>query len=197
MSTTRRSASDRSPRRSEKVAGPPIEVLNRQRHCGVDRARAAQLARLVLDQIGHGDSSLQIVFVRDRRMRELNRTYRGIDRPTDVLSFAYHETVELEEEGEAGQGSPEHLADPGNLGDLVISVETAQRYAAEAGIDFQREIDQLVLHGTLHLAGYDHEVDNGEMNRLERRLRQRLFPADGSASLSFDQPPTRQAWKPK
>ena len=191
MSTTRRSASDRSPRRPEKIAGPPIEVLNRQRHCSIDRARAAQLARRVLDQIGHGEASLQIVFVGDRRMRQLNRTYRGIDLPTDVLSFAYHETADPEEEGGAPQASPDHPADPENLGDLVISVETAQRYAAEAGIDFQREIDQLVLHGTLHLAGYDHEVDNGEMNRLERRLRLRLLSTDGAASPSLDQPPAR------
>jgi probable rRNA maturation factor len=191
MSTTRRSASDRSPRRPEKVAGPPIEVLNRQRHCSVDRARAAHLARRVLDQIGFGEAALQIVFVGDRRMRQLNRTYRGIDRPTDVLSFAYHETADSEEGSGTGQASPAPLADPKNLGDLVISVETAQRYAAEAGIDFQREIDQLVVHGTLHLAGYDHEVDNGEMNRLERRLRQKLLPPDAAPLPSLDQPQTR------
>ncbi|MFZ4626823.1 MAG: rRNA maturation RNase YbeY [Blastocatellia bacterium] len=191
MSTTRRSTSDRSPHQSQKVAAPPIEVLNRQRHCSIDRTRAARLARRVLDQIGLAEASLQIVFVGDRRMRQLNRTYRGIDRPTDVLSFAYHETADPEEESGEGQASPDHLADPENLGDLVISVETAQRYALEAGIDFQREVDQLVLHGTLHLAGYDHEVDNGEMNRLERRLRQRLLATDGVASPSLDQPPTR------
>ena len=123
-------------------------------------------------------------------MRELNRTYRGIDRPTDVLSFAYHETADPEE----------MLEEPGYLGDLVISVETAARYAAEAGIGFSREIDLLVIHGTLHLAGYDHETDQGEMSRLERRLRQRLLPPDAPSIPSpttEKQTSTRRSWNPK
>ena len=98
-------------------------------------------------------------------MRKLNRDYRGIDKPTDVLSFAYHEA----EDSIAEQGGPQHL------GDMVISIETAERYADERGLSFEREIKHLVIHGTLHLAGYDHETDNGEMNRLERKLRKALL----------------------
>ncbi len=98
-------------------------------------------------------------------MQRLNRDYRGIDRPTDVLSFAYHESGAL----------PGTLQDAGHLGDLVISVETAARDAAELGLSFERELEHLVIHGTLHLAGYDHETDNGEMSRLERRLRRILL----------------------
>lgn len=167
MSTTKRSAS------SSGQAVTPIEVTNRQRTHPIDRAAVTSLSRAVLDAIGEESATLNIIFLRDRRMRELNRNWRGIDRPTDVLSFAYHEMVD-------GDDGPAMMADDGerNLGDLVISVETAARYAAEFGISFEREIEHLVIHGTLHLAGYDHETDQGQMKRLENRLRKRLLSTD-------------------
>ncbi len=147
------------------TAGPLIEVVNRQRTKAVDAKRAAQLARAVLNKIGEGEAALTISFIRDRRMRQLNRAYRGLDEPTDVLSFAYHES----------EDDYEFAAAANHLGDLVISVETAERYAGELGLSFARELDHLVIHGTLHLAGYDHETDHGEMNRLEKRLRKQLL----------------------
>ena len=159
MSTRARSTSETARQ------APAIEIVNRQRLKTVDGPRAAQLARQVLDKIGQPAATLTISFIRDRRMRELNRDYRGLDKPTDVLSFAYYETAEAWESAEAD----------GHLGDLVISVETAARYAAELGLSFAREIEHLVIHGTLHLAGYDHETDHGEMNRLEKRLRKQLL----------------------
>jgi rRNA maturation RNase YbeY len=152
MSTTRRSTSSR------------IEIINRQRLREIDRGRAAELSRSVLDRIGRTDAVLTVTFIRDRAMRRLNRDYRGIDGPTDVLSFAYHE----EEEAPA-------CDETSHIGDVVISVETAGRYARELGLSFDREIELLVIHGALHLAGYDHETDNGEMNRLERKLRKELL----------------------
>lgn len=106
-----------------------------------------------------------MTFIRDRRMRELNRDFRNIDAPTDVLSFAYHE----------GPDTDEPHGDAAHLGDLVISTETAARYAGKFSIAFSLEIQHLVIHGVLHLAGYDHETDNGEMNRLEKRLRRELL----------------------
>lgn len=148
---------------------PVIEVVSRQRSHRIDRRRAASLARAVLDAIGESAATLSVIFVRDRRMRELNREWRGIDLPTDVLSFAYHE-VASEDEGPPVEGD-----DCRHLGDLVISVETAERYAERYGISFEREIDQLVIHGALHLAGYDHETDRGQMSRLEKRLRRSLL----------------------
>jgi probable rRNA maturation factor len=98
-------------------------------------------------------------------MRRLNRDYREIDKPTDVLSFAYHE----------GEEAPRPWDEPRYLGDVVISVETAERYARELNLGFDREIDHLVIHGALHLAGYDHETDDGEMKKLERKLRRELL----------------------
>ena len=143
----------------------PIEVVNRQRVKTIDLSRAAQLARAVLDGIGEREATLTLSFIRDRQMRQLNRDYRGIDKPTDVLSFAYLEA--------ADEFAFNH--DDTHLGDVVIAVETAERYAAEQGLTFAREIEWLVIHGTLHVAGYDHETDHGEMNRLEKRLRKQLL----------------------
>jgi probable rRNA maturation factor len=138
-----------------------IEVLNRQRQRKIDRRAVARLSRQVLDRIGREGATLTIAFTRDQQMQRLNRDFRGLDKPTDVLSFAYHETTD--------HNSSDHL------GDVVISVETAARYARELGLSFDREIQHLVIHGTLHLAGYDHETDAGEMNRLERKLRNTLL----------------------
>jgi probable rRNA maturation factor len=138
--------------------------LNRQRLRPIDRAGVARLASEVLNRIGRGGEAATITFIRDRRMRRLNHDYRGVDGPTDVLAFAYHEG------GERGRGQG-----PGHLGDVVISVETAERDARRLGLAFDRELDALVIHGLLHLAGYDHETDRGEMNRLERRLRKELL----------------------
>ncbi|MEY4167341.1 MAG: hypothetical protein RIR52_1165 [Acidobacteriota bacterium] len=181
MSTTVKSASDSGNSRKTKQdtagrtdAASPVEVINRQRSHQIDRQRVAGLAQSVLDAINEPAASLSIIFVRDRRMRELNRQWRGMDRPTDVLSFAYHENDE--ENGPLAMGD-----ECQHLGDVVISVETAERYAAKYGISFGREIDQLIIHGTLHLAGYDHETDEGQMNRLEKRLRRKLLPEDGEA----------------
>jgi probable rRNA maturation factor len=152
MSTTRRSTSSR------------VEIINRQRLRKIDRGQAAALSRAVLDRVGRADAVLTVTFIRDRAMRRLNRDYRGIDGPTDVLSFAYHE----------GEEAPA-CDETSHIGDVVISVETAGRYARELGLSFDREIELLVIHGALHLAGYDHETDDGEMNRLERKLRKELL----------------------
>ena len=162
MSTTKSSASKIQPKEHKSA---PIEVFNRQRLHLIDRLAVAGLARAVLDRIGRGEATLAVTFIRDRRMRELNRDFRRIDAPTDVLSFAYQD----------GMSADEPAGEPGHLGDLVISTETAQRYARKFSIDLAREIEHLVIHGALHLAGYDHETDNGEMNRLEKRLRRQLL----------------------
>jgi len=149
--------------------GPIIEVLNRQRRRAINRPQVARLAHEVLARIGRSDAAATITFIRDPLMRRLNRDYRGIDAPTDVLSFAYHES--------GGETRNEHGVC--HLGDVVISVETAASYARRLGLTFDREIQTLVIHGVLHLAGYDHETDHGEMRRLEHRLRKELIASRG------------------
>lgn len=105
-------------------------------------------------------TSFTTALVSDRRMKQLNELFRGKDTTTDVLSFP-HEPDEFD-------------PDKNNLGDIVISVEQAQRQAAENGLTLEGEIKQLILHGLLHLCGYDHETDKGEMNARELELREKL-----------------------
>src|SRR5690348_3037383 len=131
-----------------------IEVVNRQRGRKIDTQTWESFAANALDAIGKHGSSATIAFVSDTSIRQLNRQFRSIDKATDVLSFP----AEEEE----------------NLGDIAISVQTAAAQAKENGLTFDGEIAQLILHGLLHLSGYDHETDNGEMNRLELRLRKKL-----------------------
>lgn len=147
------------------VASAQIEVINRQRLHKLERGQIVLLGQAVLQRIGRDDKAATITFIRDAEMHRLNRAYRNIDKPTDVLAFAYHE----------GLSDNELPLEPDHLGDVVISVETAQRYAQEQEISFATEINWLVIHGLLHLAGYDHETDNGEMRRLEKRLRKELL----------------------
>jgi probable rRNA maturation factor len=133
-----------------------IEVVNRQRRFKIDTEAWTTFATKALAAIGNDEPSATIAFVSDRKIRELNRQFRGIDKATDVLSFP--------------ADGPEEL----NLGDIAISTETAATQAKENDLSFDNEIAQLILHGLLHLSGYDHETDNGEMNRLELRLRRKL-----------------------
>jgi len=132
-----------------------IDVVNRQRSQKITVATWVQRAADMLKAIGKSDSSATVAFVSDKKIRELNRRFRNIDKPTDVLSFP----------SDCGED---------DLGDIAISVETAARQAKQNGLTLEGEIAQLMLHGLLHLSGYDHETDNGEMNRLELRLRKRL-----------------------
>lgn len=131
-----------------------IEVVNRQRGQKVDTEAWATFAEKALDAIGKNRSSATIAFVSDKSIRKLNHQFRNVDKPTDVLSFPAEEK--------------------GNLGDIAISIDRAATQAKVNGLTFETEIAQLILHGLLHLSGYDHETDNGEMNRLELRLRKKL-----------------------
>jgi probable rRNA maturation factor len=137
------------------VAAAPLRVvvLNKQaRPVPAARLRRA-LGRAARWLRARGE--LTLVLCGDRRIRALNRRYRRIDRPTDVLSFP-------------GPGGAD------GVGDVVISVETARRNARRVGRGLERELEVLALHGFLHALGYDHETDNGTMERLETRLRRRL-----------------------
>jgi len=131
-----------------------VEVVNRQRKKKITTDPWSLRAEQMLKAIGRSNESATIAFVSDSKIRELNVKFRGIDKSTDVLSFP------------AGE--------PDNLGDIAISLETAARQAKENGLSFNDELAQLMLHGLLHLSGYDHESDNGEMNRIELKLRKRL-----------------------
>ena len=142
-----------------------IEVVNRQRRIRVDRRQVARLASNALAALDRGDESVTVAFVRDGAIRSLNHKFREDDRVTDVLSFPAF--TERARDSRAGNDE--------SLGDVVISTDTALRQAREAGHSFEREVSELLIHGVLHLCGYDHESDSGEMNRLELKLRRKLL----------------------
>jgi probable rRNA maturation factor len=108
------------------------------------------------------DSELSIVITDDEQIREINRDYLDRDRPTNVISFAM-------QEGEGGG------LQPGLLGDVVISAETAARDAAEAGLPFESELFFLLLHGILHLLGFDHERGSEEDARIMEEKEREVF----------------------
>ena len=152
-----------------------IDFVNRQRLVTIDRQHIKQVATAVIVVLGkienqpRQNASITIVFVRDSKIRELNRDYRGKDYATDVLSFP-----------SKTEGTIDDFVEANYLGDIVISVDAAIRQAKEAQISFEREVEELVIHGILHLYGYDHENDNGEMNRLEIRIRKRVLDSSGN-----------------
>jgi probable rRNA maturation factor len=138
----------------------PVYLTNATRKSGLDVRAIERTAADLLAAVGERDSSVSISFVRDPKIRELNRAFRGQDKPTDVLSFP------LVEPGDAYPGA-ERL-----LGDIVISLDTARRQAADYDAPLGREVERLLIHGLLHLLGHDH-LETGErraMEAEERRL---------------------------
>ena len=108
--------------------------------------------------------TMTVALISDARMRALNQQYRGMDYATDVLSFPF---------AKSRDSNPRPQASSPHLGDIVIAKGVAQRQARAAGHDRTEELRILALHGLLHLLGYDHERDSGQMARLERKLRQK------------------------
>ncbi len=135
---------------------PPLRVtfIDRQRR-RIPAARLTRVLRGAARALRVG-GELALVLCGDARMRSLNRRYRRKDRTTDVLSFA-------------GPGGDE------GIGDVVISAATAARNARRFDRSLDQELEILALHGFLHTLGYDHETDDGEMDRLESRLRKKLI----------------------
>lgn len=130
----------------------------------------AQFLRVAQDA-ARLEGQVTVLLTTENAIRRLNRQFRGIDKATDVLSF------------------PAAVAAfPGIAGDIAISVPTAQRQAMEQGHALTDEVKILILHGLLHLSGYDHEVDNGRMERRERLLRRRLGLPQGLIERSTNAP---------
>ena len=134
-----------------------IHYHNRTRGSGLDARRLKNAARALLREVGEEDSTLSLTLVDDPTIRVMNREHRGKDKPTDVLSFPL----------EPHPGMPERL-----LGDVVISVDTARRQAAEYDAPLENEVRRLLIHGILHVMGHDHEhaEERAVMEAEERRL---------------------------
>lgn len=138
-----------------------IEVVNRQRKVTLNLPRWEKFSAAVLGVMPGKPSGVTVAFVSDRMMSALNRRWRGKSGTTDVLSFPA-----AQDEFETIEGS--------TLGDVVISVEQAARQAKENKLSLDEEIAQLILHGLIHLSGFDHATDDGEMDQLELQLRKKL-----------------------
>ncbi|MDQ3636112.1 MAG: rRNA maturation RNase YbeY [Acidobacteriota bacterium] len=138
-----------------------FEIINQQRKIKINPQEFKAFIQKSLDKIPETEGKiLTIAFVSDKKIKDLNNQFRNKNSVTDVLSFIYE--------------SDEFEADENYLGDVVISVEQAKKQALENDLTLDLEIKQLILHGILHLCGYDHETDKGEMNKLELELRAKL-----------------------
>lgn len=129
-----------------------VNVFNRQRRLPVDRLALREFLVRACRRL-EADQGVSVVLTNDRTMTDFNQRFRSRDKATDVLSFPNDSSLPEEES---------------YLGDIIISVETADRQKRS---DLLEELKTLVLHGLLHLMGYDHETDTGEMRTLEVQLR--------------------------
>ncbi len=140
------------------------EVTNRQRKYRIDRQSIIKNTDDILSMCGAGDAEISILIVNNRAMKTLNMRYRGMDKPTDVLSFLPSPAPVIYKGGEAGKGKPVRF-----LGDIVISMEKIHAQAAERGHSPDMEFKILLTHGILHLLGYDHELSSSEAQRMRRK----------------------------
>lgn len=146
-------------------------ILNHQRRMRLALQPLSKFAERVRRELGFPEQSVTICFVSDPAMARMNRKFREKAGATDVLSFPVRRRRIRRQPSPV---SAKQKSANDYIGDIVISPETAQRYAQKHSRRLAVELRVLILHGMIHLAGYDHEVDDGEMMRLERRLRRRL-----------------------
>ena len=137
-----------------KLPAETYTLINKQRTHAINRKALRGFLHELVPELGIRQQSFSIVFITDQMIQRYNDQYRGFDRPTDVLSFS---------------------GDQLYLGDILISSETAYNQALKSKtLSFERNLQRLILHGLLHLMGYDHETDDGQMRTIERRLRRRF-----------------------
>jgi probable rRNA maturation factor len=144
-----------------------VEVANRTR-VAIDAGAVRAVVTAVLAAEGAAGAEVGVTFVGERRMRALNRDHRGRDEVTDVLSFPLEDTSEPGREAPEVWGGRPGDSDraggpPRLLGDVVVCARRALRQARAAGVPPGRELAELLVHGTLHLLGGDHETDGGPM----------------------------------
>ena len=126
----------------------------------VDARKIEQQTGKVLTSLDCNEHEISILFIGDQRIRDLNQQFRDIDRPTDVLSFPQISEDELE--------APGALV----LGDVAISLETARQQSEDHGLSLKEELTLLLIHGILHLLGYDHEISAQEEERMRKKTRE-------------------------
>jgi len=125
----------------------------------------------ILNALGCNAHEISLLITDDTGIRQLNKTYRNLDKPTNVLSFPMQE----------GQFSD---ITPGLLGDVVVSGETARNEAQRAGITLDERLSQLLIHGILHLLGFDHEAGPANAVEMEEKSLKILRDIEANSSLS-------------
>lgn len=164
-------------------------ILNRQRAVRVARGPLEAFLGRVENELGLRDSDVTVCLVTDAEIARMNQAFRKKKGPTDVLSFPaeeklrtfvkrrkkiYTEDAESTEDAEKSRGNQASRTMHRYLGDIAIAPLMARRYSKKNGRSLSNELRVLILHGVLHLLGYDHETDRGEMDRIERKMRRRF-----------------------
>ncbi len=147
-----------------------ITIKNSQRKFSIDQEMVKAEAQMILETLGYGDFDLGIWFTTNKTIRYYNATYRKKDKPTDILSFPYHEGLT------PGQRIEPIDEDEKTLGDLLISVEFVYGLLPLYTVTLQKRITTLLIHGICHLLGYSHYDENNDkiMSALEKKLAKHL-----------------------
>lgn len=138
-----------------------VLISGKKRVTGVNRSKIRKTAEAILDLLQSADAELSILLTDDEEMTVINSEYRGKNRPTDVIAFAMAD-------GDFG------LLNSNILGDVVISLDTAKKQAMERNVEIMNEVRFLLIHGILHLHGYDHEKCDMERLKMQRKEKQLL-----------------------
>lgn len=133
-----------------------ILISNRQNRQEADPEKISRMTQQILNDLGCPDGELSILIVDDPRIAELNKEYLSREGPTNVIAFPMRE-------GEFSDITPELL------GDVVISADTARKEGEMAGVTAEERFTELLIHGILHLFGYDHETTQEDADRMERK----------------------------
>ncbi len=143
-----------------------ITIRNTQRRIKLNLDRFKQRAQIVLNELGYTDFDLGIWFTTNETIRRFNREYRQKDKPTDILSFPYHQV-------KAGQRIVAKTPEEENLGDLIISPAYVTEEAKKYNVSLEERLDTILVHGICHLLGYDHYTS--EQDILMRKQEERLL----------------------
>ncbi|MDD5342869.1 MAG: rRNA maturation RNase YbeY [Smithella sp.] len=141
-----------------------LQIENNQNKIKIDKRRIRSTVLRIMRILDCADKEISLSFVDDEKIKELNKEYLGKDKPTNVISFSLRE-------GEYSDINPQIM------GDIIISVETAQRDALWGNLTVSQEIDFLIIHGILHLLGYNHENTTRKETNKMRKKEKDLFTA--------------------
>jgi probable rRNA maturation factor len=150
-----------------------LQIQNNQNKIKIDKNRIRGTVLKILKILECADKEISINFVNDTKIKQLNKQYLGKDKATNVLSFSLRED-------EYGNINPQVL------GDIIISVETAQKDAVYGNLTVNQEIDFLIIHGLLHLLGYNHEnTTKKETSKMRKKERELFYIACGGSDIKL------------